>query len=120
VEWGEATLEEYKVTLRRLAVRDDRYIEALLQDDDANATLAGLDQSSYTLARIAALVASNAPPAAYMNSVEAARGAGLSNDEIVGVLIAVLPLVGIARVVSAAPNLGLAVGYDVAEALEVA
>jgi 4-carboxymuconolactone decarboxylase len=120
VEWGEATLEEYKVTLRRLAVRDDRYIEALLQDDDANAALAGLDERSHALARIAALVASNAPPAAYMNCVEAARRAGLSNEEIVGVLIAVLPLVGIARVVSAAPNLGLAVGYDVAEALEVA
>jgi 4-carboxymuconolactone decarboxylase len=55
-----------------------------------------------------------------MNCVEAALSAGASYEEIVGVLIAVLPLVGIARVVSAAPNLGLAVGYDVAEALEVA
>jgi 4-carboxymuconolactone decarboxylase len=55
-----------------------------------------------------------------MNSVEAALRAGVSYDEIVGVLVAVLPLVGIARVVSAAPNLGLAIGYDVSEALEVA
>jgi hypothetical protein len=30
-----------------------------------------------------------------------------------------LPLVGIAAIVSAAPNLGLALGYDVAAALEV-
>jgi len=55
-----------------------------------------------------------------MNSVEAALNAGASHNEIVGVLIAVLPLVGISRVVSAAPNLGLALGYDVGEALEVA
>jgi 4-carboxymuconolactone decarboxylase len=112
-------LDEYKVTLRRLAVRDDRYIETLLQDDDANAMLAGLDDRSRALVRIAALVASDAAPPAYMNCVEAARRAGISHDEIAGVLIAVLPLVGIARVVSAAPNLGLALGYDVAEALEV-
>jgi 4-carboxymuconolactone decarboxylase len=113
-------VDDYKATLRRLAVRDDRYIEALLQADTANATLAGLDDRSHSLIRIAALVALNAAPPVYMNSVEAALAAGGSHDEIVGVLIAVLPLVGIARVVSAAPNLGLALGYDVSEALEVA
>jgi hypothetical protein len=30
----------------------------------------------------------------------------------------VMPVVGVPRVVSAAPNLGLAIGYDVADALE--
>ena len=113
-------MEDYKVTLRRLAVRDDRYIEGLLQADTANATLAGLDDRAHSLIRIAALVALNAAPPAYMNSVEAALHAGLSHEEIVGVLVAVLPVVGDARVVSAAPNLGLALGYDVSEALEVA
>ena len=113
-------MDDYKVTLRRIAVRDDRYIDGLLQGDHANATLAGLDDRSHTLVRIAALVVSDAAAPAYMNCVEAALRAGVSYDEIVGVLIAVLPLVGIARVVSAAPNLGLALGYDVGEALEVA
>jgi 4-carboxymuconolactone decarboxylase len=111
-------LEDYKVTLRRLAVRDDRYIESLLRADDAD--LAGLDERSHALVRIAALVAAGAAPPAFMNCVEAARRAGLSDCEITGVLIAVLPLVGIAQVVSAAPNLGLAMGYDVTEALELA
>ena len=37
---------------------------------------------------------------------------------MVGTLIAVIPIVGVARVVSAAPNLALALGYDVSEALE--
>jgi 4-carboxymuconolactone decarboxylase len=45
--------------------------------------------------------------------------AGASYDEIVGTLIAVMPIVGVARVVSAAPNLGLALGYDVSAALEL-
>ena len=113
-------MEDYKATLRKLAVRDDRYINGLLQADTANATLAGLDDRSHSLIRIGALVALNAAPPAYMNSVEAALNSGGSRDEIVGVLIAVLPIVGVARVVSAAPNLGLALGYDVGEGLEVA
>lgn len=111
-------MQDYKVTLRRIAVRDDRFIDELLQSETASATLAGLDDRSHALIRIAALVASDAAPPTFMNSVEAALQAGVSHDEIVGVLIAVLPLVGIARVVSAAPNLGLALGYDVSEALE--
>jgi alkylhydroperoxidase/carboxymuconolactone decarboxylase family protein YurZ len=112
-------VDEYKVTLRKLAVRDDRYIDALLQTDRASATVSGLDDRAHALVRIGVLVALNATPAAYMNSVEAALKAGASYDEMVGVLVAVLPVVGVARVVSAAPNLGLAVGYDVSEALEV-
>jgi 4-carboxymuconolactone decarboxylase len=111
-------VEDYKVTLRRIAVRDDRFIDELLQAESESATIAGLDERSHALTRIAALVASDATPPAYMNSVEAALSAGASHEEIVGVLIAVLPLVGIARVVTAAPNLALAVGYDVSEALE--
>ena len=53
-----------------------------------------------------------------MSAVDAAGEAGVTHEEIVGALIAVLPTVGVARVVSAAPNLGLALGYDVGEALE--
>jgi 4-carboxymuconolactone decarboxylase len=112
-------VDDYKVTLRKLAVRDDRYIEGLLQTDRASATISGLDDRSHALVRIGVLVALNATPAAYMNSIEAALNAGASYEEMVGVLIAVLPVVGVARVVSAAPNLGLAVGYDVSVALEV-
>jgi hypothetical protein len=54
-----------------------------------------------------------------MSAVQAGLDAGASYDEIVGTLIAVIPIVGVARVVSAAPNLALALGYDVAEALEL-
>ena len=53
-----------------------------------------------------------------MWSVEAARRRGASNDEIVGCLIAALPALGVARIVSAAPKLGLALGFDVTSAFE--
>ena len=112
-------MEDYQVTLRKLAVRDDRYIDALLQAEHASPTLAGIDERSHALIRIGALIALNAAPPAYMDSVNAALRAGASQEEIVGTLIAVLPTVGVARVVTAAPNLGLAMGYDVSEALEL-
>lgn len=111
-------MDDYKLTLRRLALRDDRYIEALLSEEQANVTLAGIDARSHALARVAALIASNAAPPSYMSAVEAGLNAGASEDEIVGTLIAVMPIVGVARVVAAAPNLALALGYDVSEALE--
>jgi 4-carboxymuconolactone decarboxylase len=117
MEWR--PVEEYKRTLRRLAVRDDRYIGALLSEERANATLAGIDLRSHALVRIAALIAVDAAPPSYMSAVEAGLEAGASYDEMVGTLIAVMPIVGVARVVSAAPNLALALGYDVAEALEL-
>ncbi|HET8812316.1 MAG TPA: hypothetical protein VFM67_06955, partial [Gaiella sp.] len=49
---------------------------------------------------------------------EAALEVGVTREELVGALVAVLPIVGVPRVVSAAPNLGLALGYDVGDALE--
>jgi 4-carboxymuconolactone decarboxylase len=117
MEWQ--ALEEYKLTLRRLAMRDDRFIDVLLSEDRANATLAGIDPRSHALARVAALIAMDAAPPSYMSAVQAGVEAGATYDEIAGTLIAVLPIVGVARVVSAAPKLGLALGYDVAEALEL-
>lgn len=112
-------MDDYKLTLRRLALRDDQFIDALLSEESANATLAGIDPRAHALVRIAALVAVDAAPPSYMSAVEAGLQAGASYDEIVGTLIALVPIVGVARVVSAAPNLGLALGYDVSEALEV-
>lgn len=111
-------MEDYKTTLRRLALRDDHFIASLLADDRASATSSRLDPHAHALVRIGALIAMNAAPPSYMSAVEAADEAGVTREEIVGTLIAVLPVVGAARVVSAAPNLGLAIGYDVGEALE--
>jgi 4-carboxymuconolactone decarboxylase len=113
------SVDEYKRILRKLALRDDQYIDALLADDQASSAQTGIDPRSHALLRIAALIALDAAPPSYMSAVEAGLKAGASREEIVGTLIAVMPIVGVARVVSAAPNLGLALGYDVAAALEL-
>jgi 4-carboxymuconolactone decarboxylase len=109
---------DYRTTLRRLAVRDDRYIESLLADERSSAAESHLDARAHALVRIAALIAMDGAPPSYMSATAAGSDAGATHEEMVGTLIAVLPVVGVARVVSAAPNLGLAFGYDVADALE--
>ena len=54
----------------------------------------------------------------YRAGVEDAVAAGATYDEIVDALVAVMPIAGGARVTSTAPQLGLALGYDVDAALE--
>jgi 4-carboxymuconolactone decarboxylase len=109
---------DYRAILRRLALRDDRYIDTLLAEEASAAAASELDPRGYAMARIGALIAADAAPPSYMSAVEDALATGATYEEIVGTLIAVMPVVGVARVVSAAPNLGLALGYDVGAALE--
>ena len=80
--------------------------------------VSGLDKKTHALVRLGAALAIDAAPSSYQSTIDLALAAGASIDEIVGTLIAVAPTVGIARVVSAAPELALALGYDVEAALE--
>jgi 4-carboxymuconolactone decarboxylase len=111
-------MPQHEETLRKLSVRDDAYVERVLADDELNERASALDGKTHALVRVAALVALDAAPPSYMSAIASARRWGASDDEIVGCLIAVLPAVGVARVVSAAPKVGLALGYDVDAALE--
>ncbi len=110
-------MQDYRAILRKLALRDDQYIESVLAEE-CRAGESELDGRTRALVCLGALIALDAAPPSYMQSAEAALLAGSTREELVGALIAVLPVVGVARVVSAAPNLGLAIGYDVGEALE--
>ena len=111
-------VSDYEETLRKLAVRDDAYVDLLLSDERASEAAARLDGKTRALVRVAVLIALDAAPPSYMEAIESARRWGASSDEIAGCLIAVLPTVGVARVVSAAPKVALALGYDVEAALE--
>lgn len=62
---------------------------------------------------MAALIATEAALSSYQWAVDSALAAGASERDIVDVLVAVGPVVGLARVASAAPELALALGYDV-------
>ncbi len=112
------TVGDYRQTLRRLALRDDRLIDSVLACEDRGIAPPGLDARSLALVRLGALIAVDAAPPSFMSAVEQALRAGVSRDEIVATLYAAMPVVGAPRVVSAAPNIALALGYDVAAALE--
>jgi 4-carboxymuconolactone decarboxylase len=70
-----------------------------------------LDEERLMLVRIAALVAVDAPPASYLLNIGAAGDVGIDGDQVQGVLAAVAPIVGTARVASAAGNIVRALGF---------
>jgi len=75
-----------------------------------------LDAEQTMLVRIAALVAVDAPPASYVMNLGAAAEIGIDAEQIRGVLAAVAPIVGTARVAAATGNIVRALGV----ALELA
>ena len=111
-------MREYQERLRSIALSDDRFVASVLGMGQDTIEASGLDAKTHAMVRLAALVAIDAAPSSYNASAELALAAGASHDEIVGILIAVAPTIGLGRVVSAAPDLGLALGYDVDAALE--
>ena len=80
-----------------------------------------LDTETLILVRIAALVAVDASPVSYALNLEAAAAGGLDNDSIRGVLTAIAPIVGTAKVATATGNIVKALAAEVELAdLEVA
>jgi alkylhydroperoxidase/carboxymuconolactone decarboxylase family protein YurZ len=75
----------------------------------------GLDPRSYALCKIAALIALDAPPASYVFQVALALDAGVTPNEILGVLRAVAPQVGGPKLVAAAPEIMVALGLSLPE-----
>jgi hypothetical protein len=68
------------------------------------------------LARLAALIAVDAPPASYLANAGAAELSGLTADDVQAVMIAVAPVVGTVRVVSAGGKVLRALGLAIAVA----
>lgn len=104
---------EYKDRLRSLAMNDERFVESVLAIDVNGVEISRLDPKTHALVRLGALLAIDAAPATYQWNVDAALSAGASVDEVVGTLVAVAPTVGVTRVVSAASEVALALGYDI-------
>src|SRR5271156_1263573 len=73
----------------------------------------GLDEQTLMLVRIAALVAVDAPPASYLLNLGAAGEVGVGEDQVRGVLAAIAPIVGSARIVSATGNIVKALGLAI-------
>jgi alkylhydroperoxidase/carboxymuconolactone decarboxylase family protein YurZ len=75
-----------------------------------------LDPSTLMLVRIAALVAVDAPPVSYLTNIGIGGDVGIEAEDVQEVLIAVAPIVGTARVASAAGKMVRALGLAIAVA----
>ncbi len=84
----------------------------------ANLAASRQDAKTHALVRLGALVCVDATTPSYLAAIDSAHESGASDDEIVGTLVALIPIVGVPRVVSAAPKLGLALEFDLTSALE--
>jgi 4-carboxymuconolactone decarboxylase len=108
---------DYTERLRRLAINDARFA-----DNGARAA-AGvecgeLDAKTLALVRLAGLIAVGGAVPSYGAQADAAVNAGATAVEIVDVLVGLIPIVGLPRVVAAAPKLAMALGYDTDDAFE--
>jgi alkylhydroperoxidase/carboxymuconolactone decarboxylase family protein YurZ len=97
--------------LRRLAVNDAPTLTELLGAASDPGREWG-DGRVTALVQLGGLVALTAAPPSYQWSVAQALAAGVREDEIVDVLIALLPVVGVAHVQHAAVEVARALGHE--------
>jgi phage terminase large subunit-like protein len=103
---------------RRLTIGDPEFVAAVADRERRTQRLPHLDARTEALMRVAALVAVDAPTSSFRSAVCAAQIAGARLDDLFAVLVAISDDVGSARVISAAPRIALAAGYDVEADLE--
>ena len=108
----------FQETLRRLAMIDEGFVA-----DEAGLGLglvktSALDPKTTALLQVGVSVAIGAPAVCLEWGAGRTLAAGASEDEIADVLLAIAPVAGLGRIVAAAPEVAIALGYDIAAALE--
>jgi hypothetical protein len=103
--------------LRRLTIGDPAFCRTVMSAE-LPGQLHALDARSMALLRLGGSLTAGSSGPMWQQRVDDALNAGLSFDEIVASLTALAPTIGIERVVSVAPDLARALGYDVDAALE--
>ena len=97
--------------------RDTPVLDLLADMTAASVAASSLDPQTLALVRVAALVALDAPPVSYILNLEAAADLGIDGERVRGVLAAIAPIVGTARVASATAKIveALAIEIEIAE-----
>src|SRR5258707_10401925 len=99
-------------TLQVLAEGDLTVLNALLRMHEGSLEESGLDPETFMLVRIAALTTLDAAPASWLVNLKISGEAGIAPERIVGTLVAIAPVIGTARVGSAAGNIGQALALN--------
>jgi 4-carboxymuconolactone decarboxylase len=111
-------MQSAEESFRRLTIGDLRSIGTMTDSGPPGPGARRLDERTEALLRIGALIALDAPQSSYLVAVSAAQRAGVVLEDVLAVVVAIAGAVGSARVISAAPRIALAAGYDVEAALE--
>jgi hypothetical protein len=110
-------VQSFKTFKRRAAMPEDD--DTPVSDTLAVMTATSLENSDlppreFMIARIAALVAVDAPAISYALNAIPASDTGITLDDVQGLLVAVAPIVGTARIVSATTNIAEGLGFVIA------
>jgi hypothetical protein len=97
-----------------MAAEETPVLDTLAEMTAASIANCSLDAREMMLARIAALAAVDAPAASYLLNAGTASDAGITLEDVQGILVAVAPIVGTARVMAAAGNITNALGFAIA------
>jgi 4-carboxymuconolactone decarboxylase len=92
-------------TLGSIAQGEAPVLEQLLAMNLDSLENSGLDETTYFLVRLAALVAMDAAPVSYLLNLGIAAEVGVTVEQAQATLVAIAPVVGSARVASAAGNI---------------
>lgn len=109
---GMAVDDATKQALTALALGQGGALEQASELREQFRQQSGLDPRAFALVKIAALIAQDAPPASYLWQVGEALEAGVTANDILGVMIAIAPQIGVPRVVAAAPELMVALNLE--------
>ena len=89
-------------------------LDTVLAMTSASLERANLVDRELMLVRLAALAAVDAPESSYLLNLGAAVDVGLTLEDVQGVLIAIAPIVGSPKVVTAAGTIAAALGIALA------
>ena len=108
----------FQKTLCKLAMIHEGFVK-----DEAGLTLgpaatSALDPKTATLLQVGASVTIGSSSICLQWSVSRAIAAGATENEIADVLLAIAPVAGLSRIAAAAPDVAIALGYDVSAAWE--
>ena len=92
-------------SLQELSQGDFSTLDALKNLVAVSYETSGLDPQTFMLVRMAALATLDAAPASWLMNIAVGGEAGLAPEQLLGTLIAIAPVIGTARVVSAAGNI---------------
>ena len=94
-----------RATLQALSEGDLTLVNTLLRMTEGSFEESGLDPQSHMLVRLAALATMDAAPISWLINMRVSGEVGLAPEQLLGTLVAIAPVIGTARVVSAAGSI---------------